>query len=59
MNIGDCFFLVEDLQCIIICFIFDFFVYNYQMIKVDFIKNNRGIDDGKDFLEEYFGVFYD
>ena len=59
MNIGDCFFLVEDLQCIITRFIFDFLVYNHQMSKADFIKNNRGIDDGKDLPEEYLGALYD
>lgn len=30
-----------------------------QMTKADFIRNNRGIDDGKDLPEEYLGVLYD
>lgn len=51
--------MVEDLQCIITRFIFDFLVYNHQMTKADFIKNNRGIDDGKDLPEEYLGALYD
>lgn len=29
------------------------------MTKADFIRNNRGIDDGKDLPEEYLGVLYD
>ena len=30
-----------------------------QMTKADFIRNNRGIDDGKDLPEEYLGTIYD
>ncbi|XP_021809869.1 brefeldin A-inhibited guanine nucleotide-exchange protein 1 isoform X1 [Prunus avium] len=30
-----------------------------KMTKADFIRNNRGIDDGKDLPEEYLGVLYD
>ncbi|XP_022727318.1 brefeldin A-inhibited guanine nucleotide-exchange protein 1-like isoform X2 [Durio zibethinus] len=30
-----------------------------QMTKSDFIRNNRGIDDGKDLPEEYLGALYD
>lgn len=30
-----------------------------QMTKADFIRNNRGIDDGKDLPEEYLGALYD
>ena len=30
-----------------------------QMTKADFIRNNRGIDDGKDLAEEYLGALYD
>lgn len=29
------------------------------MTKADFIRNNRGIDDGKDLSEEYLGALYD
>lgn len=29
------------------------------MSKADFIRNNRGIDDGKDLPEEYLGSLYD
>lgn len=29
------------------------------MTKADFIRNNRGIDDGKDLPEEYLGILYD
>jgi brefeldin A-inhibited guanine nucleotide-exchange protein len=29
------------------------------MTKADFIRNNRGIDDGKDLAEEYLGSLYD
>lgn len=29
------------------------------MSKSDFIRNNRGIDDGKDLPEEYLGSLYD
>lgn len=29
------------------------------MFKIDFVRNNRGIDDGKDLFEEYLGFFYD
>ena len=29
------------------------------MTKADFIRNNRGIDDGKDLPEEYLGALYD
>ncbi|KAI5592816.1 hypothetical protein BDE02_04G178300 [Populus trichocarpa] len=29
------------------------------MSKADFIRNNRGIDDGKDLPEEYLGALYD
>lgn len=29
------------------------------MMKSDFIRNNRGIDDGKDLPEEYLGALYD
>lgn len=36
-----------------------FLVYNNQMSKADFIRNNRGIDDGKDLPEEYLGALYD
>lgn len=31
----------------------------FQMTKADFIRNNRGIDDGKDLPEEYLGSIYD
>ncbi|VVB10213.1 unnamed protein product [Arabis nemorensis] len=30
-----------------------------KMTKADFIKNNRGIDDGKDLPEEYLGALYE
>lgn len=30
-----------------------------KMTKADFIRNNRGIDDGKDLAEEYLGALYD
>ncbi|KAJ9183199.1 hypothetical protein P3X46_007098 [Hevea brasiliensis] len=30
-----------------------------KMAKADFIRNNRGIDDGKDLPEEYLGTIYD
>lgn len=30
-----------------------------QMSKSDFIRNNRGIDDGKDLPETYLGTLYD
>ncbi|KAK9164767.1 hypothetical protein Syun_005669 [Stephania yunnanensis] len=30
-----------------------------KMSKADFIRNNRGIDDGKDLSEEYLGSLYD
>ncbi|KAG8637358.1 hypothetical protein MANES_15G114000v8 [Manihot esculenta] len=30
-----------------------------KMTKADFIRNNRGIDDGKDLPEEYMGTLYD
>eukprot|EP01018_Ginkgo_biloba_P032255 Gb_26513 [translate_table: standard] len=30
-----------------------------KMTKADFIRNNRGIDDGKDLLEGYLGSLYD
>ena len=30
-----------------------------KMSKTDFIRNNRGIDDGKDLPEEYLGALYD
>ncbi|KAG4209036.1 hypothetical protein ERO13_A03G170000v2 [Gossypium hirsutum] len=30
-----------------------------KMNKSDFIRNNRGIDDGKDLPEEYLGALYD
>lgn len=29
------------------------------MTKADFIRNNRGINDGKDLPEEYLGAIYD
>ena len=29
------------------------------MSKADFVRNNRGIDDGKDLPEEYLGSLYD
>lgn len=29
------------------------------MTKADFIRNNRGIDDGKDLPEDYLGALYD
>lgn len=29
------------------------------MSKADFVRNNRGIDDGKDLPEEYLGALYD
>ena len=32
---------------------------NIQMTKADFIRNNRGIDDGKDLPDEYLGALYD
>lgn len=30
-----------------------------KMSKADFIRNNRGIDDGKDLPEDYLGTLYD
>ncbi|KAK7299778.1 hypothetical protein RJT34_10605 [Clitoria ternatea] len=30
-----------------------------KMTKADFLRNNRGIDDGKDLPEEYLGALYD
>ncbi|KAK4491498.1 hypothetical protein RD792_002248 [Penstemon davidsonii] len=30
-----------------------------KMTKADFIRNNRGIDDGKDLAEDYLGALYD
>ncbi|XP_022968924.1 brefeldin A-inhibited guanine nucleotide-exchange protein 1 [Cucurbita maxima] len=30
-----------------------------KMTKADFIRNNRGIDDGKDLPDEYLGTLYD
>ncbi|KAG2241059.1 hypothetical protein Bca52824_090346 [Brassica carinata] len=30
-----------------------------KMSKADFVRNNRGIDDGKDLPEEYLGSLYD
>ncbi|XP_057805875.1 brefeldin A-inhibited guanine nucleotide-exchange protein 1 [Salvia miltiorrhiza] len=30
-----------------------------KMTKADFIRNNRGIDDGKDLPEDYLGTLYD
>ncbi|KAF8409876.1 hypothetical protein HHK36_002394 [Tetracentron sinense] len=30
-----------------------------KMSKADFIRNNRGIDDGKDLPEDYLGAIYD
>ncbi|KAL1059975.1 hypothetical protein V6Z11_1Z137600 [Gossypium hirsutum] len=33
--------------------------HNSMMTKSDFIRNNRGIDDGKDLPEEYLGALYD
>nr|GEV04209.1 brefeldin A-inhibited guanine nucleotide-exchange protein 1 [Tanacetum cinerariifolium] len=30
-----------------------------KMSKTDFIRNNRGIDDGKDLPEDYLGAIYD
>ncbi|KAK9690898.1 hypothetical protein RND81_09G161900 [Saponaria officinalis] len=30
-----------------------------KMTKADFVRNNRGIDDGKDLPEEYLGALYD
>ncbi|KAA0059594.1 brefeldin A-inhibited guanine nucleotide-exchange protein 1 isoform X1 [Cucumis melo var. makuwa] len=30
-----------------------------KMTKADFIRNNRGIDDGKDLPDEYLGALYD
>ncbi|XP_042979270.1 brefeldin A-inhibited guanine nucleotide-exchange protein 1-like isoform X1 [Carya illinoinensis] len=30
-----------------------------KMTKADFVRNNRGIDDGKDLPEEYLGILYD
>ncbi|KAF7841655.1 brefeldin A-inhibited guanine nucleotide-exchange protein 1-like isoform X1 [Senna tora] len=30
-----------------------------KMTKADFMRNNRGIDDGKDLPEEYLGALYD
>ncbi|KAL3351045.1 hypothetical protein AABB24_023442 [Solanum stoloniferum] len=30
-----------------------------KMTKADFIRNNRGIDDGKDLPEDYLGALYD
>lgn len=29
------------------------------MTKADFIRNNQGIDDGKDIPEDYLGALYD
>ena len=31
----------------------------FQMTKADFIRNNRGIDDGKDLPEAYLAALYD
>lgn len=36
-----------------------FFNTSNQMTKADFIRNNRGIDDGKDLPEDYLGALYD
>lgn len=33
--------------------------FSEKMSKADFIRNNRGIDDGKDLPEEYLGSLYD
>lgn len=30
-----------------------------KMTKADFVRNNRGIDDGKDLSEEYLGALYE
>ncbi|XP_071700896.1 brefeldin A-inhibited guanine nucleotide-exchange protein 1 isoform X2 [Rutidosis leptorrhynchoides] len=30
-----------------------------KMSKTDFVRNNRGIDDGKDLAEDYLGALYD
>eukprot|EP00249_Psilotum_nudum_P023695 c28957_g2_i1 orf=862-6204(-) len=30
-----------------------------KMSKADFLRNNRGIDDGKDLLEDFMGALYD
>lgn len=35
------------------------FMLNMQMSVEDFIRNNRGIDDGKDLLEEYLKSLYE
>ncbi|CAA6672300.1 unnamed protein product [Spirodela intermedia] len=35
------------------------YVLAYSMSKADFIRNNRGIDGGKDLAEEYLGSLYD
>ncbi|KAA3463601.1 brefeldin A-inhibited guanine nucleotide-exchange protein 1-like [Gossypium australe] len=40
------------------CFKWGLFM-KYVMTKSDFIRNNRGIDDGKDLPEEYLGALYD
>jgi brefeldin A-inhibited guanine nucleotide-exchange protein len=31
----------------------------WQMSKAEFIRNNRGIDDGNDISEEFMGALYD
>ncbi|KAK4405407.1 Brefeldin A-inhibited guanine nucleotide-exchange protein 1 [Sesamum angolense] len=33
--------------------------FDSKMTKADFIRNNRGIDDGKDLPEDYLGALYD
>lgn len=35
------------------------FTFSMKMSKADFIRNNRGIDGGKDLAEEYLGSLYD
>ncbi len=40
--------LTTDVRCL-----------DVQMTKADFIRNNRGIDSGKDLPEEYLGALYD
>lgn len=60
MDIASSAFGLRYLQCIFTDFTSSaFLVYNNQMSKADFIRNNRGIDDGKDLPEEYLGALYD
>ena len=34
-------------------------IFSVQMSKADFMRNNRGIDDGKDLPEAYLSTLYD